>query len=78
MSQRAYGYPRTRWVEDGPTELAEVSFQASPEFLRRVAEHLLAAAFAIETDEHFDHVYLQDEWPSWSDDMPDIVVARLP
>jgi hypothetical protein len=78
VAQKAYGYARDGWVEDGPTELIEVTFQASPKFLRRVAEHLLAAASALEPDDHFDHVHLQDEWSHWSDDMPDVVVARLP
>jgi hypothetical protein len=77
MSERVHGHSRGEWPDEGPAELSEVSFQASPEFLRRVAEHLLGAASAIETDQQFDHVHLQDEWPSWSEEMPDVVVVRL-
>ncbi len=76
MSNLAYGYPRGDRVDDGPAELAEVTFQASAEFLRRVATHLLASAAAIEAGP-VDHLHLRDSWPGWADDMPDVVVMPL-
>jgi hypothetical protein len=75
LSITAYGYARSHWSKDGPTELAEVTFQATPLELRQIAQHLLRCADALEADTDFDHEHLCE--PTGADfEGADVIVAK--
>lgn len=79
MAVYAFGYAEGRETSgDQPVRLSEVTFVASPEVLRRIAQHLNDAADALEHHPNpvFGHVHLRDKWDKWSEDDVDVIVAR--
>ena len=58
-------------------ELIEVSFQATPEEIRTLAEFLLSVASTMDTcGDNFGHSHLRDWLTGWDKNWPDIIVAR--
>lgn len=63
----------------GPFECSEVSIQASPAVLRRLADFLERASRALPPSaDAFGHVHLRDEWREWEADFPDVVAVSPP
>lgn len=69
------------YLQDTPSEQArpcsDVTIQADPATLRAIAHFLLASAdtFDLAQDRAGMHAHLQDAWPGWQDDFPDLVVV---
>ena len=65
--------------EDGLASLSEVTFQASPAALRKIAAFLLKEADEMaSTGERYDHEHLQDSERDWfkNSSLPDVIVVR--
>jgi hypothetical protein len=74
---KIFGYKNKKVNEHGLLEMSEVTFQASPDTLRAIAKLLTDAANLIEKNPgSIDHLHLQDTWPEWEEDYPDVVVAE--
>ena len=75
----AYGYQRKVVdPEYGLMELREVSFDLSPEGLRRLAAFLRDCADRVEAgDLRSDHVHIEEFDRAWSRDHPDLDVIVL-
>lgn len=71
-------YCYTKNDPEALAECSEVSIQASPEVLRELSSFLRNAADKLERSSgNIDHIHLQDETKSRSDEFPD-VIAVLP
>lgn len=71
---KIYGYPK-----DGNDlqELIEVTFQAQPDQLRKLASFLSEMAQGLEEDrESFGHGHAKDYCENWSDEYPEIIVFK--
>ncbi|SFZ75360.1 Imm32 family immunity protein [Chitinimonas taiwanensis] len=75
---KAFAYPAGEPVnEDGLVELNQVSFVASAETIRAVAQFLIEAADKMEMlGDNYDHLHLQDSRSSWKENWPDIIVCK--
>jgi hypothetical protein len=62
---------------DGPLECSEITLQASPDILRKIAEFLVLSAEKIEDSKDAEgiHFHLRDEWKEWSQEFPDLIVV---
>ncbi|KAB8060482.1 Imm32 family immunity protein [Janthinobacterium violaceinigrum] len=60
-----------------PLPCSDVTIQADPATLRAIAHFLLASADTFEQaqDRAGMHAHLQDAWPGWQDDFPDLVLV---
>jgi hypothetical protein len=76
---KAYCHLRNKIISE-PMECSEISFLASPEILRQIADFLINAAQKIENASSPDelHFHIQDEYKSWANDLPDLIVVPMP
>ncbi|MGK5006179.1 Imm32 family immunity protein [Janthinobacterium sp. LB2P70] len=60
-----------------PLPCSDVTIHADPATLRSIAHFLLASAdeFDLAQECVGMHAHLQDAWPGWQDDFPDLVVV---
>ena len=72
----AFGYSEKKLSLNGLHRLSEVTFQGSPEDVRRIAQFLLTAADELEKSSRIDHVHAQDTLKPWDYSWPDVIVAR--
>ena len=77
---KAYCYLKDDLIStEGPLECAEVSFQATPDILRQLADFMIKCAEKIEMSKgEMQHVHLQDEWKKWNQDYPDVIAVSPP
>ncbi len=75
---KTYGYPAGAPLNgEGLVELAEVSFHADADAIRRIAQFLLKQADEMDaTGNGFGHTHAQDEDRPWPKDWPDLIVVR--
>lgn len=75
---KIYGYKNKEVNEHGLLEMNEITFLASPDTLRAIAQLLIDSAELIEKNPgSIDHLHLQDTWCEWHEDYPDVIVAEL-
>lgn len=74
---KAFSHKRGKTKGTLPTECREIALEATPEVLREIAKFINHAASVLEAkpvDEEA-HMHFQDQWESWSEKFPDIVVV---
>jgi hypothetical protein len=75
---KVFGHIQQHHVAEGLVELSDISLQAAPEELRRVASFLLQAAQELEKEgKSFGHSHLQDAQREWfaANSCPDVIVV---
>ena len=74
---KIFGYKKTDTEIDGLMEMSDISFSASPETLRAIANFINEAANDLQDmGNEFGHVHLMDEWPDWQEGEPDIQILN--
>ncbi|RDH43683.1 Imm32 family immunity protein [Zooshikella ganghwensis] len=74
QSMKIFGYSN----DDSETllEMKEVSFLATPEILREIAEFLMASAEKFESDNKVDHLHFQDFFNINPEIDPDVISVK--
>jgi hypothetical protein len=73
---KIFGYKNKIINEHELLEMSEITFQASPEALKAIANFLNESADKmLEHKANFGHSHLQDEWKNWKEEYPDVIVA---
>ena len=71
---KVYGYPKGG---NDLQELVEITLQAEPMQLRKLASFLLEMAQDLEANkDSFDHGHVKDYVEGWPDDNPEIIVFQ--
>jgi hypothetical protein len=73
---KVFGYKEKVINEHGLLQMAEVTFQVSPETLRAIAKFFIDSADYLDKHNDFDHAHLQDDWSEWKKEYPDIIITK--
>jgi len=74
---KIFGYSRAEGQKENLLEMEEVTIQADPDLLRKIAHFLLSSADQIEKHgTNYGHDHFRDKFKEVEKHFPDIVVVR--
>ena len=73
---KIYGYESLEDDSSDFMEMSEVTISANAKDLREIALFINQMADKMESNPNsFEHAHLQDNWPNWNNNSPDIIIG---